>query len=642
MAEGAHDITGLILAGGSASRMQAQHPGADKGLMRLADRPLCCWLIDNLAPQVNRLLISANRHLGHYRRFGVPVVADRHPDMPGPLAGIHAGLHACTTDWLAIAACDTPFLPADWVGRLHEALRMRGGLLAYAEDPQQAHPLVALLHRSLLPSLDQALAQQQRRVRQWFHAHDAIRVRFEDERPFFNINTPDAWQQAQALLDSMNAASLPARPTLADICQQLPDIDPADLPVGQAKTILARFVQGPAQTEELPLNDALHRVLASPVVAPFDLPADDNAAMDGYALRLADLHPDTPTELPVAGRTLAGDEPVALKAGHAQRIMTGATMPAGADLVVMQEHVEVLDTDPASGLPGRIRIPPGQKAGQNVRLRGEDLQTGRIALPQGRRLQAADIGVAASLGLARLTVFRALRAGVISTGSELKQAGDARRRGQIYDSNRPVLLATLRSQGFEAIDLGSLPDEPEALSRHLADAAARVDVILSTGGAAGGDADFIRQVVAAQGEAMAWRLRLRPGRPLIVGRIGGCLLIGLPGNPVAALLSYLFVVNDALHQMAGAEPRPPFAIRARLRTPVRKRAGRLELQRVRLHRDSQSGDCEAEVFGNQSSAMLTGLAHADGVAMLSEATGALAAGDWIDVIPLHGLLPGGA
>lgn len=192
------DVTGLILAGGAARRMQAAHPGADKGLLLLGDRPLAGRLIDNLKPQVSRLLISANRHLDAYRQLGVPVIADRLPGFPGPLAGIHAALHACSTPWLAVAACDTPFLPADWVTTLSSALYAEPRI-AFAEDPGQQHPLVALIHRSLLPSLEATLARGDHRVRQWYRQHDARPVRFEDPQPFFNINTPEAWLEAQRL-----------------------------------------------------------------------------------------------------------------------------------------------------------------------------------------------------------------------------------------------------------------------------------------------------------------------------------------------------------------------------------------------------------------------------------------------------------
>lgn len=727
-------ITGLILAGGAAQRMQTAHPGADKGLLPLADRPLVCWLIDNLKPQVEGLLISANRHLEEYGRLGLPVLTDRFPLLPGPLAGIHAALHICPTPWLAVAACDTPFLPANWVARLHAALQPArpgatlphitrpsatpapdgaavpassgfadrassgqrpdpgphprpddispGPLIAFAEDPEQQHPLVALIHRSLLPSLDAALARGDHRVRQWFRQHHALVVRFDDPRSFFNINTPEAWHEAELLASSwqapapMNTAPdtpAPFLPSLSALCARQPGFDAGSVSLAQLQTVLAAYVTPLAETETLPLADTLQRILAAPLIAPFDLPPHDNAAMDGYALRHADLDASADTILPVAGRSLAGDAPATLPPGSAWRIFTGAAMPEGADTVVMQEDVEPAggaghDSPPrtttapptastsGAGLPRgtptgqdtaaapqvpRIRIPAGQRSGQNVRLRGEDLQAGSIALPAGRRLQAADIGVAASLGHDSLPVFRRLRVGVLSTGNELRQAGEQRQSGQIYDSNRHTLLAMVRGQGYQPVDLGALPDQPEAMRQALEDASRLVDVILSSGGAAGGDADLVRQVAASLGEAMDWKLRLRPGRPLVVGRIGRSLLLGLPGNPVAALLVCLVVVNDTLRRMAGAETRPVPRLQARSATAIKKRPGRTELLRVRL-RPAEQPHLIAEVFGNQSSAMLGTVAHADGIAVLPENSGPVAAGDWIEVIPLHGLLPGGA
>lgn len=497
-------------------------------------------------------------------------------------------------------------------------------------------------------------------------------------------------------------------PSLAERCAREPGFDARSVSLTQARSILAALASPLRDTETLPLADTLQRILATPLLAPFDLPPHDNAAMDGYALRFADLSARVDTILPVAGRSLAGDGPAHLPPGGAWRIFTGAAMPQGADTVVMQEDVLPADdaahddgkataTSPAADaslaspheatppaqdtaaisaprMP-RIRIPAGQRAGQNVRLRGEDLRAGSTALPAGRRLQAADLGVAASLGHGSLPVIRQLRVGVLSTGNELRQAGEQRQTGQIYDSNRHTLMAMVRSQGHRPVDLGTLPDQPEAMRKTLQDASRQVDVILSTGGAAGGDADLIRQVAASLGEAMEWKLRLRPGRPLVVGRIGHSLLLGLPGNPVAALLVYLFVVNDALRRMAGAEVRTPPRLIARSATAIPKRPGRTELLRVRLHQpaagkrspaqatpptrghpappaparpasvphdDAPPDAITAEVLGNQSSAMLGSVAHADGIAVLPEDRGPVAAGDWIEVIPLHGLLPGGA
>lgn len=446
--------------------------------------------------------------------------------------------------------------------------------------------------------------------------------------------------------------------------------NPEALSMAQACEHLIRWVPAPVRHESVLLPAAHRRILATDLIAPLDLPPYDCAAMDGYAVRAADLSPDAPTELSVAGRTLAGDAPATLPAGHAQRIMTGAPMPAGADTVIMQERVQVIETgEPAQA---RIIIPPGQHAGQNIRRRGEDLQQGAIALPAGSALSAIALGVAASLGHTTVDVFRPLRVGVFSTGNELVQPGQTLAPGQIHDSNRPTLLALVAEQGWQPVDLGSLPDDPARLGDALQRAAPQVNVLLTTGGAAGGDADLLQPVLSAtpNSEAMAWKLRLRPGRPLVVGRVGQTPLFGLPGNPVAATLSFLFVIRSALQKMAGLRPQPLPRIRARAGCALRKRPGRLELMRVRLcyHPEEQlslaaaapsssmgkaltgtaetgsqparaaAGDLPiAHPTGSQSSALLRSLFEADGIAILPEEQGSLAEGDLLDVVPLRGL-----
>lgn len=634
-------VAGVILAGGAARRMQTGGHAIDKGLLLLDGLPLVLWQIRQLAPQVQHLLVNANRHLPWYQRFGYPVIPDRFPGQPGPLAGIHAALLATDAEWLAVSACDTPFMPADWVGRLLDAARHARRPLAYAADPAgQEHPLVAVIHRDLLPSLTETLKAGQYRVRAFYRQHHALVVPFDDEAAFFNINTPDAWHEAKRIMSTTTSSPYPAATSLSSLEQAEHGFDARSVGLEQARALIARHVPTPVSVETVPLGESLGRILASAIEAPFDVPGHDNAAMDGYALRHADLDPTAETRLPVAGRTLAGDVPAPmLPAGQAQRIMTGAPMPGGADTVVMQEDVGLLAGQPGSTAPesASILVPPGVRAGQHVRHRGEDMRTGDVALPAGRRLTPADIGVAASLGLGSLPVWRQLRIGCLSTGNELRQLGEQRADGQIFDSNRHTLLALARQQGFEAVDLGALPDQPDALKTALTDAATRVDVILTTGGAAGGDADLIQQVAAAAGEARAWKLRLRPGRPLIVGRIGRAILFGLPGNPVAAFISYRFVIGDALRQMAGAAPESLHPIRARAGAPFGKKAGRTEYQRVRLHRDEQ-GRPVATPSGSQSSAMMRTLADADGVAVLPEDLGPVAEGDWIDVVPLHGLM----
>lgn len=452
-----------------------------------------------------------------------------------------------------------------------------------------------------------------------------------------------------------------------------PGFDPERVPPHLARRLLVQWVSGTRPLaphaedgharndrtsskpqEHLPLSLASRHILAADLIAPFDLPPADQAAMDGYAIRAADLSPDAPTRLTVAGRTLAGDAPASVQPGQAQRIMTGAAVPAGADTVVMQEQVQ-----PEGG---QIIVPAGLRAGQNIRRRGEDLQQGSVALPAGSPLDAIALGVAASLGFAEVPVRRSLRVGVFSTGSELAQPGQPLKPGQIHDSNRPTLLALVAARGWQAEDLGSLPDDPRRLGEALQAAARQVDVLLTTGGAAGGDADLLAPVLAhtPDSEAHGWKMLLRPGRPLVVARIGQTPLFGLPGNPVAAVLSFLFIIQDALHTLAGTTPRPLPRIRARAGTLFRKRPGREELMRVRLcYHEPQEQEQEQEQgqgqghdaftraglplalpTGNQSSALLRSLLEADGIAVLTQDQGSLNEGDLLDVVPLRGLLAG--
>ena len=449
-------------------------------------------------------------------------------------------------------------------------------------------------------------------------------------------------------------------PSLASLLARLPDFNPDAVSVAQARELLADWVAPRVQARSMPVQaEALGHVLARDVVARLDLPPCDNAAMDGYALRHADLNPEGDTTLPVGGRTLAGDLPATLPPRQAWRIMTGAPMPAGADTVVMQEHVRRHADDAAlqgassqpngsAFPPETITLPAGQKPGQNMRRRGEDIRAGQNALPAGRILSPMDLGVAASQGIVDLPVFGPLKVGVFSTGNELVQGGQPLAAGQIHDSNRPTLLALARSRGFEAIDLGWLPDDPAILTKALASSIDQVDVLLTTGGAAGGDADLLwhvlsqpmhHQGMALPTEAHAWKLKLRPGRPLVIGRIGQTPVFGLPGNPVAALLSFLFVIDAALQKMAGnTDPRPLPRIRARAGAAIRKRPGRQELLRVTLCYHESDDLPVALPAGSQSSAQLRSVAEADGIAVLPEDQGPVAQGDRLDVVPLHGLL----
>ncbi|WKB53716.1 molybdopterin molybdotransferase MoeA [Eleftheria terrae] len=406
------------------------------------------------------------------------------------------------------------------------------------------------------------------------------------------------------------------------------------LTVEQARQRVMAGLPRVQERERLSIRHALGRVLADDVVSPIDVPAHDNSAMDGYALRAADLAGSGPTQLPVAGTALAG-QPFhgSLPAGHCLRIMTGAMLPPGLDSVVPQEAVSVVD--------GRLVVPAGSvQAGQHVRLRGEDLARGRPALPSGRRLRSADLGLLASLGQAEVVVWRPLRVAVFSTGDELRGIGQPLDEGCIYDSNRHALLGLLQGLPVEALDLGMVRDDPAALEAVLLGAAAQADVILTSGGVSSGEADHTRALLARLGQVTFCSLAMRPGRPLAFGRIAHhgreALLFGLPGNPVASMVAFLVFVRDALLTIGGATAGPPVLLKARASGPMRKRPGRTEYQRGLL--GCADGEPTVRLTGSQGSGILHSMSQADALVVLHHEQGDVAPGDWVDVMPLQGLL----
>ncbi|THF62360.1 molybdopterin molybdotransferase MoeA [Pseudothauera nasutitermitis] len=405
------------------------------------------------------------------------------------------------------------------------------------------------------------------------------------------------------------------------------------LGVAEARAAILRALRPVDGHECVALRAALGRVLAEDVVAPLDVPAHDNSAMDGYALRAADLAADADTALTVVGRAFAG-HPFAgrVEAGQAVRIMTGAPLPQGADTVVMQEDVR-----PTPSQGDAVLIPPGQRAGQNVRRAGEDLPTGGIALPAGKRCGPAELGLIASLGLDEVLVYRRPRVAFFSTGDEIASLGEALGPGQVYDSNRYTLYGLLAQLGCEVDDLGVLPDQPEALQRALAGASATADVILTSGGVSTGEADFVRETLAGLGEVDFWKLAIKPGRPLAFGRIGRAWLFGLPGNPVATMVAFCQFVRDALLTLAGVSPLPePVLFTAHCATPIRKQPGRHEFQRGRL--GWEDGRRVVHPAAAQGSGILRSMSEADCFILLPEAQGSVAAGEAVLVQPFAGLL----
>ena len=413
-----------------------------------------------------------------------------------------------------------------------------------------------------------------------------------------------------------------------------PGYDPNALTVDRARDLILSLVPPAAGREQLFLRMALDRILAADVISPIDVPAHDNSAMDGFALRHADLAADAPTRLRIVGTAFAG-RPFAGKvdAGGTARIMTGATLPAGIDTVVVQEVCQV-DGD-------TVTVPPGQTLGQNIRRAGEDLTAGKPALRTGQRLRPAELGILASLGIAEVPVRPRLRVALFSTGDELASIGDAPQPGQIYDSNRYTLWGMLTRLGCEVIDMGVVRDSPEALESALTEAAATADAIITSGGVSVGEADFIKTTMARLGEVAFWKIAMKPGRPMAFGRIGRggdrAFLFGLPGNPVAVMVTFYQFVRPALLRMAGMPAEAAFpCFPARCSEGLKKGRGRTEFQRGVLFRDGDAW-CVRPV-GAQGSGVLRSMSEADCFIVLGHEQGNVAAGDTVMVQPMTGLV----
>jgi len=375
--------------------------------------------------------------------------------------------------------------------------------------------------------------------------------------------------------------------------------------------------------ELVPVTRALGRVLAEDFQAPFDVPPADNSAVDGYAVASADIPAAGTSELVVVADLAAGSIfDGRLTAGQALRIMTGAPMPAGADTVYPQEIVERDDR--------RVRIGPLAK-GANVRLRGEDVEAGAIVIETGTVLRPQEIGLVTSLGAWQLMVYRRPRVALMSTGDEVAEPGTPRRPGQIYDANRFTLRGSIEQCGGEVIDLGIVPDERETLRARLHEAAAGADVVLTSGGVSVGVYDLVKEVLAEVGAIDFWQVAMQPGRPLAVGSIGGAAFFGLPGNPVASLLSFMLFVRPVVYKLAGRRTLFPDAWQARALERMPKKVGRTEYKRGILR--FADGAWEVRTTGPQGSGILSSMVAGNCLIVLDEARGDVAAGELVTVEP---------
>lgn len=405
------------------------------------------------------------------------------------------------------------------------------------------------------------------------------------------------------------------------------------LTVSQAQALIAESVSCVTATETLPLKQLLQRVLAADVISPINVPAYDNAAMDGYALHHDDLDAK---DLRVVGIALAGKPYKGnVQRGECVRIMTGAVLPDGCNTVVPQELTQQI-SEQSICFAADI-VPPGA----NRRRAGEDLALGKPALKKGKQMSAADLGLLASLGIGEASVQRKLRVAFFSTGDELRSIGEPLPEGCIYDSNRYTLHGMLTRLGCEPIDMGVVHDNPAALEAALKTACEQADAIITSGGVSAGDADYMKQLLAQLGEVHFWKIDMRPGRPMAFGKISSnghsAMLFGLPGNPVAVMVTFYFFAREALMQMTGASPQALPVIRALSAQPIRKKPGRTEYQRGILSRDINQ-QLSVRLTGSQGSGMLSSMSEANCIIVLAHEQGDVRAGDSVDLIAFEGLI----
>jgi molybdopterin molybdotransferase len=411
------------------------------------------------------------------------------------------------------------------------------------------------------------------------------------------------------------------------------DYDPNSMPVAKARELIATFLTPVTAIERVHVRSALGRVLAADIVSPVAVPGHDNSAMDGYAVRFADLKPDAETVLKRVGESFAGRPwNGSIGAGQCVRIFTGGVMPQGADTVVMQERAKEDERG--------VRVVAGAvtKLGANRRFAGEDLEQGQTVFRAGQRVHPAELGMIASLGIGEVSVYRKLRVAFFSTGDELRSIGTPLRAGEIYDSNRYTLHGMLTRLGCETVDMGVVEDAPDKLEQAFATAAEAADVVITSGGVSVGEADYVKQLLDKRGEVLFWKIAMKPGRPLAYGRLGGAHFFGLPGNPVAVMVTFYEFVCDALLTLQGPrEIRPLPTFKVPLSAPIRKMPGRTEFQRGILSPDGNGG-WTVRATGDQGSGILSSMSHANCFIVLASETGNVAARELVDVQLLEGLI----
>jgi len=428
-----------------------------------------------------------------------------------------------------------------------------------------------------------------------------------------------------------------ARQTSSSILSASPadascDFVPHALTVEQAFDNIISTVIPLTTTEHLPLRQALDRVLANPIIATIDLPPHRNSAMDGYAVRFTDLSADQATTLACVGKSFAGHPyQASLAANTCVQIMTGAVVPDGADTVIMQEHIQQNNADDGE----HITFPATanrQKHGQNIRHPRDDVAAGTQVLAANTRLNAANLGLIASLGIGEVRVLRKPRVAFFSTGDELKNIGEQLGIGDIYDSNRYTLYGMLRKLDVELWDMGVIPDQPEAVEKAFREASQISDVLITSGGASVGDADYISHTLERLGQVNFWKIAMKPGKPVAFGELGDCLFFGLPGNPVSVMATFLLFVAPAIQKLQGLGVKKPTELNAICEVDLKKAVGRKDHQRGIFHQ-AEDGLYHVTTVGLQSSHVLSAMSQANCFIVLDKNSGNVSAGSKVAIIP---------
>jgi molybdopterin molybdotransferase len=410
------------------------------------------------------------------------------------------------------------------------------------------------------------------------------------------------------------------------------DYDPNSMPVLKARAFIKQFLSPVIETEQLPIRESLGRVLAANILSPANVPNYNNSAMDGYAFNADDMAADTPTKLKVIGTAFAGKAFTGeVKRGECVRIMTGGAMPAGTDSVVVQEKVKLEESVITFNATSFKRA-------MNVRYAGEDLKQGQTVLAAGHMMRAADLGLIASLGIAEVSVYRKLKVAFFSTGDELASIGKPLQTGQVYDSNRYSLFGMLARMGTEVLDMGAIPDDPDLLEKTLLKAASSADVVITSGGVSVGEADYMKLLLDKHGQVVFWKIAMKPGRPLAYGKVANAHYFGLPGNPVAVMVTFYQFVREAMLVLMGQPtPTPLPMFNVACTEPIRKLTGRTEFQRGILFADN-NGNWKVKPTGAQGSAILSSMSLANCFIVLADDVGNLDAGAIVQVQVLDGIV----